>query len=143
MTINTIVERLEACRQTGSDSWQARCPAHEDGSPSLSLKQNSDGRVLVHCHAGCSALDVLDAVGLNYADLFPPDGEYKSLVSQLHRKGSRETIDSLVIEIAEHDQATGKSISSKDRDRYKQALKRNPPTSDAIVEIYYESGELK
>jgi len=33
--------------------WMARCPAHEDGTPSLSIVQ-AEQRVLVHCHAGCS-----------------------------------------------------------------------------------------
>jgi hypothetical protein len=39
----------------------ARCPAHEDGSPSLSLTER-DGRVLVHCHAGCEQTAVIDAL---------------------------------------------------------------------------------
>ena len=39
----------------------ARCPAHGDRSPSLSLR-DVDGRVLVHCHAGCEQLDVIQAL---------------------------------------------------------------------------------
>jgi len=39
----------------------ARCPAHEDGTPSLSITQ-AERRVLVHCHAGCSQADVLAAL---------------------------------------------------------------------------------
>ena len=34
------------------------CPAHGDGSPSLSLRQGNTG-ILVHCFAGCSPKDVL------------------------------------------------------------------------------------
>lgn len=49
----------------------ARCPAHDDHKPSLSIGQGEDGRVLIHCHAGCSPADVLAAVGLRPADLFP------------------------------------------------------------------------
>ncbi len=40
----------------------ARCPAHEDRSPSLSLKDGHTGRLLVRCHAGCDWRDVSDAL---------------------------------------------------------------------------------
>jgi hypothetical protein len=38
---------------TGEDGWIGTCPCHDDKSPSLSVK-NADGKILVHCHAGCS-----------------------------------------------------------------------------------------
>jgi hypothetical protein len=34
------------------NGWLARCPAHDDKEPSLSLS-DSEGRILLHCHAGC------------------------------------------------------------------------------------------
>ena len=49
----------------------AQCPAHDDGNPSLSIRQRDDGNgVLVHCHAGCDHRDVLAAIGLTAGDLF-------------------------------------------------------------------------
>jgi putative DNA primase/helicase len=39
--------------------WMVRCVAHADRTPSLSLRDGTAGRLLVHCHAGCQALDVL------------------------------------------------------------------------------------
>ena len=39
--------------------WMARCPAHEDRKPSLSISSGRDGKVLVHCHAGCGQRDVI------------------------------------------------------------------------------------
>lgn len=50
-----------------------RCPAHADKSPSLAVRERQDGTVLLHCHAGCRTPDVLDALGLGWADLFPED----------------------------------------------------------------------
>jgi KaiC/GvpD/RAD55 family RecA-like ATPase len=40
-------------KMTGHQQWLAPCPYHEDKSPSLSIGEGDDGRVLVHCHAGC------------------------------------------------------------------------------------------
>src|SRR5262245_57118655 len=40
-------------RQNGA-GWMAHCPAHDDHNPSLSLQDSDDGKVLWHCHAGCS-----------------------------------------------------------------------------------------
>ncbi len=40
----------------------ARCPAHDDREPSLSLSTGRGGGLLLHCHAGCDFRDVLDAL---------------------------------------------------------------------------------
>lgn len=67
---------LAALRAHGSDpherggGWEARCPAHEDGNPSLTVHEGEDGKVLVRCHAGCSFADIVAAVGLEQVDLF-------------------------------------------------------------------------
>lgn len=66
-----LLSRLDRVKQPGPDRWQARCPAHDDKGPSLSIRELPDGRVLLHCFAGCSAGEVLAAVGLTLGDLFP------------------------------------------------------------------------
>ena len=58
-------------------SHRACCPAHDDRAPSLSVALTTDGRILVHCHAGCAAGDVLAAVGLGTVDAAPDrPGDY-------------------------------------------------------------------
>jgi len=42
--------------------WMMRCPAHDDRTPSLSICDADDGKVLVHCHAGCKQVKVIDAL---------------------------------------------------------------------------------
>ena len=48
-------------KSAGRDRWMARCPAHEDRTPSLSIREGITGP-LVHCHAGCGQGDVIDAL---------------------------------------------------------------------------------
>lgn len=58
--------------------YVCRCPAHADKSPSLNLTVGRDGRVLVHCRAGCKVPAILAAVGLHTADLFDGDPPAKT-----------------------------------------------------------------
>jgi putative DNA primase/helicase len=60
MTAETLARALGG-RKAGS-GWVARCPAHDDRTPSLSLADGHDGCLLVKCWAGCSAHDVLSAL---------------------------------------------------------------------------------
>lgn len=48
-----------------------RCPAHDDHSPSLSIRPGRDGKVVLHCFKGCDLKAVLAAGGMTLADLFP------------------------------------------------------------------------
>jgi hypothetical protein len=52
-------------------SLSACCPAHDDISPSLSIREVDDGRILIHCFSGCEVHSVVAAVGLELSDLFP------------------------------------------------------------------------
>ena len=80
--IENLLNRLESARQTGPDKWLARCPAHEDRSPSLSIAVNSDGTILIHCFAGCGAIDIVESIGLRLSVLFPKPLDH-------HIKGKR------------------------------------------------------
>jgi hypothetical protein len=71
VSATTLIDRLERVRQTAPGRWLAKCPAHQDRSPSLSIRELDDGRVLLHDFGGCQVGDVLAAVGLTLTDLFP------------------------------------------------------------------------
>ena len=71
MSIETLISRLDGVKETGHGKYVARCPAHEDRSPSLAIKECGDGRILLHDFAGCQTEDVLAAVGLTFADVMP------------------------------------------------------------------------
>lgn len=67
--IEPILQRLQGVRKTGTDQFIARCPAHEDKSPSLSVK-DAGGKVLIHCFGGCSTHEVVRSMGLELSCLF-------------------------------------------------------------------------
>jgi hypothetical protein len=76
------VPAQEVARRLGGtpsgNGWSARCPAHDDNTPSLSIAKGQDGRVLLKCFAGCPQENVLAALGERYgitvAALFPRNG---------------------------------------------------------------------
>ena len=69
--VRRILSLLDHVEERGSNSWQARCPYHDDKRPSLSINIGGDGKVLLHCHAGCETKDILKVLGLDFVDLFP------------------------------------------------------------------------
>jgi putative DNA primase/helicase len=60
VTAEAIAKALGG-RKAGT-AWIARCPAHDDRAPSLSIADARDGKVLVRCHAGCDQRDVIAAL---------------------------------------------------------------------------------
>ena len=67
---------LRGLRKVGQ-AYAALCPAHDDHNASLSIAEGDDGRILLHCWAGCETRDVVAAVGLSLSDLFPPRGSHR------------------------------------------------------------------
>ncbi len=69
--IEHFIDRLNRVRETGPGRWIACCPSHDDNVPSLSIRKADDERILIHCFAGCPPVDIVAAVGLSLADLYP------------------------------------------------------------------------
>lgn len=72
MIVENLLSRLEKVRATGTGTWTGICPSHPDKSPSLAIRETEDGRVLIYCRAGCPTINILQAVGLEFSDLYPP-----------------------------------------------------------------------
>lgn len=68
MTLQELVAHFESPKKNGDCSYQCKCPAHADRKASLTISEKR-GKLLLHCHAGCKAEDVLQSVGLSFADL--------------------------------------------------------------------------
>ena len=77
---------------TGVQHYQggsnARCPAHDDGTASLSVSPGDDGGIVVNCHAGCDTADVLKVMGLSFADL----GALPHKVAEYHYTDSQNRV---------------------------------------------------
>lgn len=72
-----LLDRLDRVVQR-TDGWSARCPAHDDKHPSLSIAIAPDGGVFVNCFAGCTRAEILSAVGLHERDLHPRPASTRS-----------------------------------------------------------------
>ena len=127
-----LIQRLEKVRGRNG-SWTARCPAHADKGPSLAVRETPDGRVLVHCFAGCETESVLGAVGMDMTDLFPPEekrreyGHGKPGVKPAFYASDLMRViafEALVVQIVAFDIGNGKKISEDDRQRMMVAYQR-------------------
>ena len=74
-----LLERLgDNVVSRNGDRAEARCPCHDDRSPSLSIGLRADGRgVVLTCHAGCPSADVLAAVGWEMPMLYDDHWEHR------------------------------------------------------------------
>jgi hypothetical protein len=128
MSAGALLSRLDKVRRTGAGRWIARCPAHGDRTPSLSIRELDDGRVLLHCFSGCSVHDVLSAVGLEMDALFPerPIGDRKPE----RRPFSAEDVlrclefEATLVYLAAVDICAGRALSDEDIDRLAVAAAR-------------------
>lgn len=121
MSVEAFLSRLEKVKRTGNGTWLACCPAHADKHPSMSVRELEDGRVLVHCFAGCGVEEILGAAALDFEALFPPKPvEHAPPVRRPYP--AADVLEALVLEIGvvsvvAADIAAGKEISALDRDR--------------------------
>jgi hypothetical protein len=135
MDVTELVSRLSGVKKTGADSWLARCPAHQDKSPSFTVKALSDGRILMHCFAGCDSQAVLDSMGLTFSDLFPERlGDFPRARPAFTAIEALKALaaESGVVAIAAADVADGKPISEKDSERVCLAAGRIAAALDFI-----------
>jgi len=113
-------------------SWTACCPHHNDGSPSLAVRHVEDGRVLLHCFAGCSVDEILGSIGMDMSDLFPENRDYDPTKSSKQVKPAFYATDlmriiafeALVVSIAALDMSKGKTLNETDMERMKVAYER-------------------
>ncbi|ATG91416.1 DNA primase [Methylomonas koyamae] len=125
--LNRILDRLSHVKATGAGKWLARCPAHDDRSPSLAIRE-ADERILIHCFSGCGVSQVLQAVGLQMADLFPNRFANPYAPKPRIPKFSAYELfpllvqEAVILALAWSDTLAGKVLSETDQQRVQQAF---------------------
>ncbi len=69
MNLNQFLSKLDKVKKINFSEHTASCPAHDDKNPSLSVTEK-DGKILLHCHRGCSPEEIVSAMGLKMKDLY-------------------------------------------------------------------------
>ena len=130
MSIDNLLSRLDKVKRTGNGKWQACCPvpAHDDKSPSLTIRELDDGRILLHCFGGCDVQEVLAAVGMTFDDLYPPR-EIQQGRPERRPFPAADVLraigfEALVVAAAGVSLLAGKPFSSVDRERLILAVHR-------------------
>jgi len=141
MSADALLSRLERVRKRAGDQWSARCPAHDDKGPSLSVRELPDGRVLLHCFAGCEVADVVDAIGMDLAALFP-DGPAHLVAGSGPQKRRRLITAGQALEVLEFETtlvflaannlANGHALTSDDLARLNVAAQRVGELCDEV-----------
>jgi hypothetical protein len=138
---------LVRARRVGAGRWLARCPAHDDRNPSLSIGTGQDGRVLLRCWPGCRTHDILAALGLKLKDLFPSSSPPSAAEIA---KAARED----EVEAERNREQRAVERERDDRTRRREAvicelgkrLRLTPdgsPQQDALTRLYHETlGQL-
>jgi len=119
MLADKIISRLEGVKDTGQDRWIARCPAHEDKSPSLAIKEVDD-RLLLHCFAGCETYEIVSALGMELSDLFPEKREsHKPLSRPFPAVDILRCLSSEItfLSVCASGLAEGEKLNKEDKDR--------------------------
>lgn len=131
MSAETLLSRLQGVRKTGPSKWIARCPAHQDRSPSLCITEKDDGTVLIWCGAQCGAEAVLQAVGLEFSDLFPKDPAWKPAGDGTRHKWPAHAVlaavadEAWIVFLAAQQIVNGPAVLTQaDRDRVFEAAQR-------------------
>lgn len=126
--INAILERLTKVRPSGRNTWRACCPAHNGTNPTaLNIKHESDGRILLHCFQGCSALDVVESIGLDIGDLFPEEIQHKPPVKKKFYATdilAAIKFESQLVLMAAYELQKNKPLDETDMERLKLAYER-------------------
>lgn len=125
--LNIVLSRLDKVQRIGNDRYKACCPAHDDRSPSLAIKDDG-GRLLLHCFSGCQTIDVLGAIGLDFADIMPDktEGNFKKDRKTFYAMDILSIIkfEAILVYIYASEMAKGLTLTSADRDRLLLASSR-------------------
>jgi hypothetical protein len=124
-----ILQRLKKVKWSGTNQAMACCPAHEDKTPSLSIKDIGGGKILINCLAGCATEDVLSSIGLDWDDVMPEKTTHHRLKPTKDRVYATDALKAIryeaqIVMLCAFDMEKGREISKEDRERLKLSVER-------------------
>ena len=123
--INDLLNRLQKVRKIGTDEWVASSPTRSDRTPSLFIKYDTNGNILLHDFGGSSVDEICNAIGIELSDLFPDDNkEYKPQRFNAHNVLVAMRQEVLIVALCAVDIVAGKNITEEDKDRVLLASQR-------------------
>lgn len=130
MSLEIILSRLNKVRKSSNNSWMACCPAHDDNTPSFSIKDNGNGKLLFNCLAGCANEDILGALGMDWADIMSPNQPkehfVKSTKQRVYATDALRAIrfEARIVCLAAYDLRNGIKPNEVDMKRLELAIER-------------------
>lgn len=126
MSIENLLSRLQKVKSTGRSKWMCACPAHNDKSPSMHIRLEDDGKILINCKAGCGTYEILQSVGLDWADVMPESPTHhrqKPRKQVLYASEALQLIrfEAMIIVASGMAMAKG-TLTTRDLDRVKQSM---------------------
>jgi hypothetical protein len=123
MSLEIILGQLSKVKKLHK-GYKACCPVHQDKSPSMTITETNDGKILIHCFScGANGKDVVEALGLApgvlFSGDFTPDPAYRK---EKYKDVLLE--DHFMIKLYEDSKRNGTFIGHKDYMRYKLAKAR-------------------
>ena len=120
--IDLLLSRLDGVKSCGHDKWVALCPAHADKTPSLSIRQLEDSRILINCWSGgCGAIDILNSIDLNFQHLMPDDAiSYRGIKGR--DKAERMAIAESILEMLPLWQKKGEKFTDAQKAEVREAF---------------------
>lgn len=139
MSLQQILSKLQKVKHNGNGAYMACCPSHDDRSPSLSIKDNGDGRIMMKCFAGCETIDILQSIGLDWDDVMPAKPEkpvhvIKPKQHSIYADDALQIIrnEAQIIVMAAMDIIKGVDIKEPEMNRIKTAMKRINAALEAV-----------
>jgi hypothetical protein len=125
--LENLLSRLTKVKGRAGN-YTACCPAHEDKTPSMAIKER-DGKIILHCFAGCPVENIVGAVGMDMTDLFPPNEPRYDKPAPKVRFFATDLLKVLrleaqIVAVCAYDMSKGKALPKPDLDRLQLAYER-------------------
>ena len=123
-----LLSRLNNVKRKGTRQSVACCPAHDDKTPSLQVGMTDEGKVLLHCFAGCPPLSIVHALGMSLGDLFPdglednrPPGWAMAEFREKRKAEAHQWKEETILKLTQKKRERGEKLSRQELDRELEA----------------------